>query len=74
MTPSKEEIAKRAFDIWVREGKQSGKDSDNWYRAEAELCSLQKDPQLTSKDPAIMKAPKQRKVSAGSQPGRNSKP
>jgi hypothetical protein len=35
-----EAIAKRAFEIWDREGRPQGQDQEHWYRAE---CELRKD-------------------------------
>ncbi len=36
-TPSQEQIAKRAYEIWVARGKPQGKDLENWRQAEREL-------------------------------------
>jgi hypothetical protein len=36
--PSEEEIARRAYEIYEREGCQTGTELQNWLRAEAELC------------------------------------
>jgi hypothetical protein len=35
--PTGDDIARRAFEIYEREGRQDGKDLENWLRAEAEL-------------------------------------
>lgn len=35
--PTQEEIGARAFEIYVSEGCQDGKDLENWLRAEEEL-------------------------------------
>ena len=35
--PSAEEIARRAYEIYEREGRQSGTELQNWLKAEAEL-------------------------------------
>ncbi len=32
-----EDISKRAFEIWEREGKPEGRGQDHWFQAEAEL-------------------------------------
>lgn len=32
-----EDISKRAFEIWEREGKQEGRDQEYWFRSEEEL-------------------------------------
>jgi len=62
MTITYEEIAKRAFDIWKKEGEIEGKEQDHWLRAEAELrkekLSEQKGKKISSKDPAMLKTPK----------------
>lgn len=34
-----EEIAKRAYEIYLRNGAQPGRDQENWLQAEAELRS-----------------------------------
>jgi hypothetical protein len=36
-SPSPEDIARRAYEIYEREGRQSGTELQNWLRAEAEL-------------------------------------
>lgn len=35
--PSHAEVAKRAFEIWVRKGRPVGRDLENWNDAEREL-------------------------------------
>jgi hypothetical protein len=35
--PTVEQIAQRAYEIYEREGRQDGRDLENWLRAEAEL-------------------------------------
>lgn len=35
--PSDDDIARRAYEIYEREGRQPGTDLQNWLRAEAEL-------------------------------------
>ena len=37
--PTHEEIAAQAYQIYLREGAQPGRDLDNWLRAEAELMA-----------------------------------
>ena len=37
-----DEIAKRAKQIWEREGRQAGRDLEYWLRAEQELLSSRK--------------------------------
>ncbi len=37
MMVTDEVIAKRAFDIWEREGRPQGRDQEHWFRAECEL-------------------------------------
>jgi hypothetical protein len=36
-SPSTEDIARRAYEIYEREGRQPGTELQNWLRAEAEL-------------------------------------
>jgi hypothetical protein len=36
-TPTHEEISAKAYEIYLREGSQPGRDIDNWLKAEAEL-------------------------------------
>jgi len=36
-TPSYEQIAQRAFEIWVAKGRPQGQDIENWKQAESEL-------------------------------------
>jgi hypothetical protein len=36
--PSAEQIAQRAYEIYEREGRQPGRELENWLRAEAELA------------------------------------
>ena len=35
--PTREEIAKRAFEIWMGRGQPKGSEVDNWVQAEREL-------------------------------------
>jgi hypothetical protein len=37
MTISYEDIARRAYEIWEREGRPAGNEQENWGRAEEEL-------------------------------------
>lgn len=61
MTISFQEISKRAFEIWERDGKPECQDKEHWMRAEAELrkdsLKSQKGPKITSRDPAMLKTP-----------------
>jgi hypothetical protein len=36
-SPTHEQIAKRAYEIWVARGRPHGKDAENWRQAEREL-------------------------------------
>lgn len=62
MTIRYEEIAKRAFEIWKKEGEIEGKEQEHWLQAEAELreqqLKSQKGKKVSSKDPAMLKTPK----------------
>lgn len=35
--PTREEVARRAFDIWMSQGRPDGVETENWLRAEQEL-------------------------------------
>jgi hypothetical protein len=37
--PTDEQIAARAYEIYEREGRQPGRELENWLRAEAELTA-----------------------------------
>ncbi|HAI10953.1 MAG TPA: hypothetical protein DCM28_04570 [Phycisphaerales bacterium] len=39
VAPTFDEVAARAYDIWVRKGRPYGQDHENWKEAEAELWS-----------------------------------
>ena len=62
MTITYEQIAKRAFEIWQNEGEPEGREQEHWLRAESELrkegSKSQKGKNISSKDPAMMRAPK----------------
>jgi hypothetical protein len=47
-TPSHDDISRRAFHLWEREGRPEGKDKDHWWRAERELQGAE--PNHTIKD------------------------
>jgi hypothetical protein len=36
-SPTHEQVAKRAYEIWVAKGRPQGKDVENWRQAEREL-------------------------------------
>ena len=59
MTITYEQIAKRAFEIWQREGELEGHEQDHWLRAEAELrnegLKSQRGKKISSKDSAMLK-------------------
>ncbi len=38
--PTRDEIAKRAFEIWVAKGRPQGRDVENWKQAERELGAI----------------------------------
>ena len=64
MTIRYEEIATRAFEIWKKQGGIEGKEQDHWLQAEAELrkerLNEQKGKKISSKDPAMLKVPKEK--------------
>jgi hypothetical protein len=37
VTPTQEQIAKRAHEIWIKRGCKPGMDRQNWFEAEAQL-------------------------------------
>ncbi len=39
MTVTHDQIAERAYEIWLRKGRPRGQDHDNWVEAEAELLN-----------------------------------
>ena len=39
MTPSQQDIARRAYEIYLRNGRRPGRDEQNWLDAERELLS-----------------------------------
>jgi hypothetical protein len=62
MSASYEEIAKRAFEIWERQGRPAGCDLEHWLQAEAELRQQQdgkkpKSRKTTSSEP-VLKTPR----------------
>lgn len=66
MTITYQQISQRAYEIWEREGKPEGREQEHWLQAEHELRSQglkdQKGTKITSKDPAMLKTPKSRKM------------
>ena len=60
------EIARRAYEIWEREGRPDGTALDDWRRAEAELMGTKEVPEALTTGtppgkPARQKAPVKRK-------------
>jgi hypothetical protein len=37
--PTHEQIARRAYEIWIQSGCEAGRDSENWAQAERELIA-----------------------------------
>lgn len=64
MTIQYEEIAKRAFEIWKKQGGIEGKEQDHWLEAEAALRQeqliQQKGKKISSKAASILKVPEAR--------------
>ncbi len=62
MTITYDQIARRAFEIWDKEGRPEGKDQEHWLQAEEGLrkegLKKQKGKKITSTDPAMLKTPK----------------
>jgi hypothetical protein len=44
ITPSRDEIANLAWQLWEKEGSQHGRDQEYWFRAEQQLLAA-KQPQ-----------------------------
>jgi hypothetical protein len=42
-SPSHDEIARRAFELYLARGASQGQDAEDWFRAEAELRSHRPD-------------------------------
>jgi DUF2934 family protein len=40
LRPTQEELQKRAYELYLRRGPESGHELDDWLRAENELCRL----------------------------------
>jgi Protein of unknown function (DUF2934) len=53
MRPSREEIARRAYEIYVSRGRKNGGDIDDWLTAEQELRGQQSSSSQTKK-PALI--------------------
>jgi hypothetical protein len=47
--PSHNEIAQRAYDIFVERGRPEGRDLDHWLEAEAQLTHVQQTPAGSSR-------------------------
>jgi hypothetical protein len=62
MTTEFDDVAKRAFEIWEREGRPEGRDMEHWLQAENELQNeagkKQKGRRSPSKEPAALRTPK----------------
>jgi Protein of unknown function (DUF2934) len=50
--PTHEQIALRAYHIYLERGAAPGKELDDWTRAEREIIEEQKKPQKPSRKPA----------------------
>ena len=37
--PSHDQIARRAYELWIQSGYVDGRDAENWAQAERELCT-----------------------------------
>ena len=51
--PTSEEIAVRAYEIYIERGATSGQDVDDWLQAEAELSEKQKKPGRMAKSAQV---------------------
>ncbi len=56
--PSQEEIAARAYELWVSRGRPEGTDQDNWHEAEQQLQNRHRsgplDPESDRPDRSII--------------------
>jgi len=43
-TPSYDDIARRAYELFLERGGESGRDADDWLRAESELTAVRAAP------------------------------
>jgi len=51
--PTSEEIAVRAYEIYIERGATPGQDVDDWLQAEAELSEKQKKPRRMAKSAQV---------------------
>ncbi len=62
MTIKYEDIARRAYQIWLKDGRPEGRDREHWLRAEEELrgegLKKQRGKNITSQDPSMLKTPR----------------
>jgi hypothetical protein len=61
---ARNEIEKRAYEIWEQAGRPQGRDLDHWLRAEAELAAL------TQKAKPAPKRPRSRTSAVVGKPAR----
>ncbi|HEY3755358.1 MAG TPA: DUF2934 domain-containing protein [Opitutaceae bacterium] len=40
-TPTYEEISRRAYELWEKDGRPEGSEQDHWFRAEQQLGNKQ---------------------------------
>lgn len=46
--PSHDQIARRAYEIWIQSGYVTGRDSENWAQAERELSAACASPERSA--------------------------
>jgi hypothetical protein len=52
--PTHEQIATRAYEIWLQNGCQEGQDIQNWLEAESQLHGQHSNPQTATNPVALM--------------------
>jgi hypothetical protein len=51
--PNEQEIAERAFEIWERNGKPTGRENEFWHQAELELRNADRSHPLQMPEPLM---------------------
>ena len=63
--PTKEEIGRRAYDLYLERGAGHGRDQDDWFAAEKELTEMSEHPPMAPKAFAVSKATSAREKTPG---------
>lgn len=68
-SPSREEIERRAYEIYVARGRQIGRDIEDWFAAENELAQLavtgSRTSNTQSRESNTISMPKPKSIAAG---------